>query len=101
MDIHDLPDGQDWDTALENEGLNNSSAMVLIASQEALDSREVMNEINYALKHRLLLIPLVIRECKFPYRIERIMRIDATNHMEKALDRLVRKLQAHHKAFGD
>jgi hypothetical protein len=50
MDKSDLPAG-DWDDNLEKNGLRQSRAMIVIASPEAMESKEVHDEWHYAREH--------------------------------------------------
>jgi hypothetical protein len=98
MDKSDLPAG-DWDDNLEKNGLRQSRAMIVIASPEAMESKEVHDEWHYAREHRLMLIPFIIRECKLRYRIDRQQHIDATNDFDGGLQDLVKLLRRSSQAW--
>jgi retron-type reverse transcriptase len=93
LDLFDLPDGNEWDIEIEEQGLEKARVLVLIASPEAVQSKEVRYEVNYAKKWGLHIIPFMIRECAFSYRIDTIQRIDATLDMEQATDRLIEDIK--------
>ena len=57
---------------------------------EALESREVLFELDFAIKKNKPLLPLKYRECELLYHLESIQWIDLTTDLEGGFIRLRR-----------
>jgi hypothetical protein len=83
VDQLDIPPGAHWDTAVE-EALEACAGMVLILSPDAVASNNVKDEVARALESGKRLVPIVIRECKIPFRLGRVQYIDLAAAGEQA-----------------
>jgi formylglycine-generating enzyme required for sulfatase activity len=77
VDRLDIGYGEKWDRAVQ-QALNSCKGMLVILSPEAVDSDNVMDEINYAIENRKRIVPVVFRECEVPFRLRRVQYIDLT-----------------------
>ena len=75
LDQLDIAAGQRWDTEI-GKALRSCSRHVIILSPDAVESPNVMDELNYALEHKKHIIPLLYRDCEIPYRLGRVQHID-------------------------
>ncbi|MDQ2681940.1 MAG: alpha/beta fold hydrolase, partial [Chloroflexota bacterium] len=90
MDEFDIPAGAYWPDEIDR-GLARSSFVIGILSPEAVESRNVKNEWDWALHNGKHLILLMARPCVVPHRYVSINFIDATGpDLQPALDALLR-----------
>lgn len=93
IDQRDIRGGEQWDRAVE-KALEESSAMLVILSPDAVQSRTVMDEVSYALEEGKHVVPVLHRQCKIPLRMRRLQYIDVTSSYEKGLARVVEALKS-------
>lgn len=91
LDQLDISPGEHWDSAVE-KALANFSTMLLILSPSSVESTNVMDEISFALEENKLVIPVLYRDCKIPFRLRRLQHIDIRVDYEKGLGELLRTL---------
>lgn len=84
--------GEAWANAVEN-ALQTSGIVLVILSPKSRSSREVSNEIAYALNHGKRIIPVIYQKCDVPMRLSSLNRHDLTENYHEALDRLVADIQ--------
>jgi pimeloyl-ACP methyl ester carboxylesterase len=90
MDHYDIPAGAYWPDEIDR-GLNQSQLVVGLLSPDAVASRNVKNEWDWALQNDKQLILLMTRPCVIPHRYVSINFIDATaDDVSAALDELMR-----------
>jgi pimeloyl-ACP methyl ester carboxylesterase len=90
MDQYDIPAGAYWPDEID-KGLGKSDFVVGLLSPEAVESRNVKNEWDWALQNGKQLILVMARSCVIPHRYVSINFIDAlNNNLQPALDALVR-----------
>ena len=90
MDRYNIPAGAYWPDEID-VGLDQSTMVVGILSPDAVTSRNVKNEWDWAIQNEKPLVLLRIRPGVIPHRYVSINFIDATkNGLESALDELVR-----------
>ena len=77
MDQYDIPAGAYWPDEID-KGLNRADLVIGILSPDAVDSRNVKNEWDWALQNGKGLILLMTRPCVIPHRYVSINFIDAT-----------------------
>lgn len=75
LDQLDIPFGARWDRAVE-QALEECPQMLVILSPDAVTSDNVLDEVHHALGLGRTVIPALYRECKVPYRLSRLQRID-------------------------
>ena len=90
MDQYDIPAGAYWPDEID-KGLNQADFVVGLLSPDAVDSRNVKNEWDWALQNDKHLILLMVRPCVVPHRYVSINFIDATGEdVGAALETLAR-----------
>jgi hypothetical protein len=91
LDRLDIRPGQHWDGAVE-KALADCPNMLLILSPSSVASPNVMDEVSFALDEGKLIIPVLYKTCKIPFRIRRVQHIDARSEYDEALRQLVHLL---------
>ncbi|MEX2314530.1 MAG: TIR domain-containing protein, partial [Thermomicrobiales bacterium] len=92
MDQYDIPVGAYWPDEIDR-GLGASDIVVGILSPDAIDSRNVKNEWDWALQRDKPLLLLMTRPTEIPHRYVSINYIDAvTSDPARALDALLQRL---------
>ena len=90
MDRYDIPAGAYWPDEID-VGLSQSTLVLGLLSPDAVTSRNVKNEWDWAIHNDRPLILLKIRPCAVPHRYVSINYIDATKHgLDTALDQFMR-----------
>jgi hypothetical protein len=93
VDKLDIKTGKPWDVQVET-ALKNAAGVIFIMSHISRDNDNVLNEIDFALKHTKPLIPVRIDECDPPLRIRRIQYADFVIPFDVAVKKLIDELQA-------
>jgi hypothetical protein len=90
MDRYDIPAGAYWPDEID-VGLCQATLILGLLSPDAVTSRNVKNEWDWAIHNAKPLILLKIRPSETPHRYVSINYIDATKHgLDTALDQLMR-----------
>lgn len=63
-----------------------------MVSQSSIQSNNVMDEIAYALEERKLIIPLLVEDCRIPFRLRRLQYIDFRSQYQDGIQNLLRSL---------
>ena len=66
--------GEEWDDQIKKM-IDSSDIFLSILSADAIDSKDLMDEINYAFDKKKLVIPVYIGESNFIYKHPRLSRI--------------------------
>ena len=88
IDQLDIAPGQRWDRAVE-DALAKCAQLLVILSPTAVESTNVMDEVNLALEDGKTVVPVLHRECNIPFRLRRLQYVDLTLNYEAGLDRLL------------
>ena len=91
LDQLDIGPGQEWDIAIE-KALKLSPQMLLILSPSSVKSRNVLNEINFALEEKKIIIPVFHRDCTIPLQVRRIQYVDFRADYALGLKALLKNL---------
>jgi hypothetical protein len=91
LDQLDIKSGQHWDKAVQ-DALSNCPRFLVILSPTAVESKNVMDELSFALEENKTVIPILYRDCTLPYRVRRLQRIDFRENYERALATLLDNL---------
>lgn len=91
LDQLDIIPGVAWDDAIQN-ALNEAYGILAIISDTSTKSKNVMDEISYAIGQGKRIIPLVIEDCQVPFRLGRLQHIDFTQDYNTAFDSLLKTL---------
>jgi CRP-like cAMP-binding protein len=90
--LHIKP-GAGWARAI-GEALEDCSAMLLFLSSNSLASTNVEDEWNYYLDEEKPIVPVLVEECKIPFRLRRIQYVDILGlDYQTALTRIVSALR--------
>lgn len=74
--------------------------MIIVLSPESADSPNVRDEVSYALEEQKLVIPLLYRDCKIPFRLRRLQFIDFTADYKKGFSQLTRAIRLEKPAIA-
>jgi formylglycine-generating enzyme required for sulfatase activity len=77
LDQLDIPTGSRWDDEIE-KALEASNIFLIILSPESIQSQNVKDEIGYAIDSGKHILPVVIKNCKVPFRLRRFQYVDFT-----------------------
>ena len=91
IDQLDIEPGQEWDSAIE-AAVTQSPRMLLILSPASVKSRNVRNEISFALDENKIIIPVLYQDCMVPLQLHRVQYIDLRTDYSRALNVLLRTL---------
>ena len=89
--------GEDWDDAIE-EALEKSETFMIILSPTSVESRNVKDEVNIAINSKKKLVPILIKQCELPMRLQRRQYADLTNNPDKAIHDILTFLGLQEKA---
>ncbi|MGJ3238741.1 MAG: TIR domain-containing protein [Anaerolineae bacterium] len=78
IDVEDIPAGMKWSTAIQ-QGLDTAEAMLVILSPDSMASRNVEDEWQYFLDHGKPVFPLLLRDAKIHFQLNRIQWVDFKN----------------------
>jgi len=91
IDQIDIEPGQEWDSAIE-EAVEKSPWMLVILSPASVASKNVRDEISFALKKEKRIIPVLYQACSVPFRLDRIQHVDFRSDYAQGLTRLLNTL---------
>jgi TIR domain len=91
VDQLDITPGQRWDRAVE-DALAKCLELVVILSPAAVESTNVMDEVSLALEDGKMVVPVLHRQCKIPFRLRRLQYVDLSLDYKAGLDRLLETL---------
>lgn len=89
--------GENWDNAIE-EALEKSGTFMLILSPTSVESQNVQDEVSIAINTKKKLVPILIKECELPMRLQRRQYADLTNDPDKAINDILNFLGLKEKA---
>jgi len=92
LDQSDIQAGEPWDTKVQ-EALEKCDGVIVILSPDSVKSRNVLDEIGYAVGANKNLIPVVYKKCITPLRLNRLNRIDLSEEGDEGLNVLVKCLR--------
>lgn len=94
IDNKSIPEGERWDRVVW-KALQEAQVMVLLISPSAMRSENVMDEVNYWLDERKLIIPILIQKTEIYFRLRRFQYINYQENPENGIRRLVQALRRH------
>jgi len=97
IDQLDIEPGQEWDSAIE-DAVTRCPRMLLILSAASVQSRNVRNEVAFALDERKSIIPVLYQDCRLPLQLRRIQHIDFRTDYARGLKALLKILGVEHAA---
>jgi hypothetical protein len=96
LDQLDIKAGSHWDASVE-AALNSASRLIVVLSTASVGSNNVMDEVSFALESGKSVIPVLISDCKSPFRLRRLQRIDFTKDYQTGLNQLLEILVGDNK----
>ncbi|MDN3676949.1 TIR domain-containing protein [Flavobacterium paronense] len=93
IDQLDIKGGTHWDASIE-DALNSANRMIVILSASSVASNNVMDEVSYALENNKKIIPVLLNDCKAPFRLRRLQHIDFTLDYKKGLSQLLEAINS-------
>lgn len=78
IDVEDIPAGMKWSSAIQ-QGLDSAEVMIVIITPESMASRNVEDEWQYYLDHNMPVIPVLLRDAKIHFQLNRIQWVDFLN----------------------
>lgn len=91
MDQLDIVPGMLWDDEIQ-VAIDQSETMLVVLSPASIESKNVRDEVNFALDQDDDLVPVLHRQCEIPFRLRRIQHIDFTGDYDQAFERLINRL---------
>jgi len=92
MDQSHIPGGKHWDNDIE-EALKNAFVVVLIVSPSSATSENVKDEIAFAKRKHVHIIPLVHEEAETPLGWDRLQWIEINKNYHQGLDELLASIK--------
>src|SRR6185295_1474101 len=93
IDQLDIVPGSAWDVAIQ-DALNEAGGVLSVISDTSIQSKNVMDEISYAISQEKRIIPLILESCPIPFRLARLQYVDFTKDYDTALEYLLKVLKA-------
>ncbi|MFN8418315.1 MAG: toll/interleukin-1 receptor domain-containing protein [Anaerolineae bacterium] len=91
LDVSNIPHGANWDMEVQR-GLDSSDTMLVLLSPDSVASENVADEWSYFINKDKPIIPLLVRPCEVPFRLQRRQRVNFTGDQREALGQLIRAL---------
>ena len=92
IDEVNIKKGERWDRAIQR-ALADCDSLIVILSNAAMDSENVIDEINFFISKEKQILPVLYEDCEIYYRLERFQRTDFTNNYDTGLKQLCRALE--------
>jgi tetratricopeptide (TPR) repeat protein len=93
LDQSDIQLGQRWDAEVER-ALRMCGEMLVILSPASVESRNVMDEVTFALDKGKKIIPVLHQKCEIPFRLGRLNYVDLASDYEHGLQKLLTGFEA-------
>ncbi|MEO8567770.1 MAG: toll/interleukin-1 receptor domain-containing protein [Ginsengibacter sp.] len=92
LDQEDIRAGAEWDMEIQ-KALENCDCLLFVETENSVNSNNVLDEVYYALEERKKVIPLILRDSKTPFRLQRLQHIDFTKDYISGLALLTNELK--------
>jgi hypothetical protein len=93
IDQEDIRAGSEWDLEVE-KALTTCDCLLFIQSEKSVASANVLDEVYYAVGENKRVIPVIINNCKPPFRISRLQHINFIEDYEAGLAELKNNLNS-------
>ena len=93
LDQLDIVPGTEWDVSIQN-ALNEADGVLAIVTDTSINSKNVMDEVSYAISQDKRIIPLLLENYPLPFRLARLQHVDFTGDYDSALEYLLKALKA-------
>ena len=91
LDQLDIVGGQHWDHSIEN-ALNSCEGMIVILSPDSVTSKNVLDEVSFALEKNKFIIPAYYKDCDIPFRLRRLHYVDFITDYDSGFKQLIEAL---------
>ncbi len=88
LDQLDIRPGTRWDRSIE-KALQDANTLLIILSKNSVDSHNVMDEVSFALEEGKNVVPVLLEECKIPFRLRRLQFADFSKDQAKGIATLI------------
>ncbi len=92
LDQADILAGEHWDPAVE-AALERCTHVIVILSPASVASKNVLDEVSYAVDEKKHIVPVLVEHCKRPLRLRRLQFIDFTGDYAAGLEKLLSLLK--------
>ena len=93
LDQLDIAPGQRWARAVE-DALNGCARILVILSPASIGSRNVEDEVSFALEEAKTVIPVMYRDCRILFRLRPLQYVDFRSDYSLGFKTLLRTLNA-------
>ena len=93
LDQEDIRAGAEWDMEIQ-KALESCDCLLFVETENSVNSNNVLDEVYYALEERKKVIPLILRDSKTPFRLQRLQHIDFTKDYNSGLALLTNELKS-------
>lgn len=99
LDQLDIEPGMRWDRAI-SKALGEAKTLMIVLSQSAMDSDNVMDEVSFAFDESKRIIPIMKEQCEVDFRLRRLQFTDFTGDYNKGLKTLAKTLKLQEQQGG-
>lgn len=100
IDQQDIPAGLEWDLEIQ-KALDGCDCLLFIESNKSVVSKNVLDEVYYALSQNKKVIPVIYHDSKTPFRLQRLQHIDLSKDYYFGLALLLKELKAEQPFAGN
>jgi hypothetical protein len=92
IDQEDIRAGSEWDLEIE-KALETCDCLLFVETEKSVASNNVLDEVYYAIGQNKKVIPVIVKDSKTPFRIQRLQHVDFTKDYNSGLTHLITELQ--------
>ncbi|MCA9910580.1 MAG: toll/interleukin-1 receptor domain-containing protein, partial [Anaerolineae bacterium] len=92
LDRRDIREGYNWNSEIDR-GLRTAQAILVTLTPASVLSEQVESEWNNGLKRHLPVIPLLVRDCEIPRRLQMVQYVDFRRDYASAFAQLIARLE--------
>jgi hypothetical protein len=92
IDQQDIRAGLEWDREIE-KALESCDCLLFVETEMSVTSNNVLDEVYYAIEQKKKVIPLIVRDSKTPFRLQRLQHINFTHDYNAGLTQLISELK--------
>ncbi|HLG24408.1 MAG TPA: toll/interleukin-1 receptor domain-containing protein, partial [Candidatus Nanoarchaeia archaeon] len=92
LDQSNISPGERWDESIE-KALQVCETFIVVLSSSSVKSKNVMDEVSYAISKEKAIVPVLIEKCEIPFRLARFQYIDFTGDYKRAFNDLLNTLR--------
>jgi len=92
LDQLDIGDGESWERGVET-AFRSCNGILVLLSPYAVESANVMNEVEQAMDAGKQIIPILYKTCDLPLRLRQEQPIDFTNNFEAGFQQLLTTIE--------